>query len=99
MEPQNNLDEHAAAIEKLTARYRELQNQQVRAETNLEMASSHLAKLRQEAQEKYGTCDVDELKAKLDAIESENAKKQLDYERHLDEIEKQVAEIEKGDKA
>ena len=89
-------DQHAEiqAIEQLTQRYNELSEARVRAQTNLENAQKQLEKLQAEATEQFGTCDVEELKTKLQQIESENKQLQLDYQNHLTEIENNLKTVE-----
>jgi len=88
--------DHAGEIEELTNRYQNLSNAQVRAQTNLENAQQNLAKLATEAEQQFGTSDVNELKRQLAEIEAENQKRKSDYQKHLDSIETKLAEVEEG---
>ena len=82
-------------IEKLTERYRELNDMQIRAQTNLENAQANLDSLEKEALEKFQTADVNELKSQLEKMESENQRLQAEYQKHLDQIESDLASVEK----
>jgi predicted nuclease with TOPRIM domain len=87
-------DNSLQSVEKLTDRYKELNDQKVRADTKLEEAQKQLEKLQQEAKEQFGTCDVDELKSQLKKLESDNEKMQREYQKHLDDVESELKRVE-----
>ena len=82
-------------LEQLSQRYSQLHVQRVRAQANLDNAQEQLGQLEKQALESFGTSDLEELKAKLAAMESENEKRLVEYQQHLDTIETNLAKIEK----
>ena len=86
--------EEIQTLEQLSQRYSSLNDQRIRAQTNLENAQAELAKLEQQALEAFGTSDLEELKNKLQTMESENQKRMVEYQRHLDSIESDLAKVE-----
>src|SRR5438445_3945476 len=81
-------------IEKLRERYKALEKQKITAEANLKNSEENLEKLRKQARENYGTDDLEELQKKLEEMKSDNESKCAEYQRHLDEIETQLNEVE-----
>ena len=81
-------------IEQLQARYRDLHTKKIQADTNLENAKSKLKELKDEAREKFGTDDVDELREKLRAMKAENEEKRKKYQAELDRIETALQNVE-----
>ena len=81
-------------IETLKARFENLREKKTRAETLLGTAEQELRRLQTEAQERYGTSDVDTLKSKLKQIEEDNRRKQRDYQSQLDGIDAKLKEVE-----
>ena len=88
-------NEQIQTLEQLSQRYSRLNDQRVRAQTNLENAQSQLDNLEKQALESFGTSDLQDLKSKLAAMESENEKRLVEYQQHLDAIESQLADVEK----
>jgi chromosome segregation ATPase len=82
------------AIEQLQQRYEQLNKQKIQAETKHDSANATLKALKQEARDKYGTDDIDELKRKLAAIKAENEQKRSQYQADLDKIESDLAAVE-----
>ena len=82
------------SIEELQQRFQKLDKRKTQAETNLENAQKQLAALHKEAREKYGTDDVAELRAKLEAMKAENDQKRRAYQAELDQIEADLAAVE-----
>src|SRR5262245_17621342 len=91
MEPNNN---DAQSIEKLRERYDDLKTKRITAEANLQTSTEALEDLKQEARQKYGTDDLDALRAMLKAMKEENEKKRAAYQEHLKTIETKLDEIE-----
>ncbi len=87
--------EQTRTLEQLSQRYSRLNDQRVRAQTNLENAQSQLDALEKQALESFGTSDLQELKNKLAAMEAENEKRLVDYQQHLETIESELADVEK----
>ena len=81
-------------IDALKRRHRELENQKIAAETNLDRATEELDRLRNEAREQYGTDDLEDLRQKLEEMKSDNERKRYDYDRHLAQIETELGRIE-----
>jgi chromosome segregation ATPase len=82
-------------IETLKNRHRELDRHKTTAEANLKNTADQLQKLKDEALAKYGTNDLEQLKAKLAELKAQNYHKRADYQNHLDSIELRLTEIEK----
>jgi len=83
-------------IEALKKRHRDLANQKIAADTNLERATEQLEQLKKDAREQYGTDDLGRLQQLLEEMKQENERKPVEYDRHLAEIEKSLAEIEQN---
>jgi chromosome segregation ATPase len=81
-------------IEQLQQRYDKLHKQRIQAETKLESARTQLESLQKEARDKYGTDDLAELRAKLDAMQADNEQKRAVYQADLDRIEGDLAAVE-----
>ncbi len=81
-------------IEELRKRHKRLEEQKIAAKTKLEASQQTLDELKQQARERHGTDDLEELRRKLEAMKLENERKRADYQRLLDEIERQLAEVE-----
>jgi chromosome segregation ATPase len=85
----------AQDIEQLKKRHAELDKKKTIAETQLKSANEQLESLKKQAMELYGTDDLDELKKRLEAMKAENERRRSEYQKHLDEIEGGLAEVEK----
>jgi chromosome segregation ATPase len=83
------------SIERLQSRYHDLHTKKIQADTNLENATGNPAALKEEACEKFGTDDVDELRSKLDAMKAENEEKRKNYQAELDRIESELKAVER----
>jgi|1185.fasta_scaffold128327_2 chromosome segregation ATPase len=81
-------------IEALKRRHRELADQKIAAETNLERATDQLEQLKHDAREQYGTDDLGRLRDLLEEMKRDNERKRIEYDRHLSEVEKGLDEIE-----
>jgi chromosome segregation ATPase len=82
------------SIEALQERFQQLNKRKIQAETSLDLARQQLETLKSEAREKFGTDDVAELRAKLDAMKADNERKRHEYQAALDKIETDLAEVE-----
>ena len=82
-------------IEALKQTHKELDTKRTKARANLETAQRQLDELKAEARKAYGTDNLDELRSKLLAMKQENEKKRADYQRHLEEIQAKLDEVEK----
>src|SRR5688500_6043641 len=81
-------------IEQLKKRHKELERRKTTAEADLRNATQQLDALKEEARQKYGTDDLDELRARLAEMKQSNEKKRADYQKHLEEIEIRLAQVE-----
>jgi len=81
-------------IETLKQRYEKMRDKKTEAETLLRTAKAELERLQADARERFGTDDLDQLKAKLAAMEADNLKKRKDYQALLDGIERDLKAVE-----
>lgn len=81
-------------IEELRKRYEALNEQRIKVEAQREGALARLKQIRQSAVEQFGTDDLDQLRARLAELTSQNEKMRADYQRSLDDIETRLDEIE-----
>ena len=72
-----------------------MQERKIKAEAQRDGAKDRLEELKKQAREKYGTDDVEELKAKLEQMKAENEKKRAKYQADLDKIDEGLREVEK----
>ena len=82
-------------IEQLKKRHKELERQKTTAEANFQTATEQLETLKQEAREKYATDDPAQLQKKLQEMKNENERKRADYQKHLEEIEAHLTQVER----
>lgn len=81
------------SIKALQKRYADLNEEKIRAETQLEAAQNDLAELSAKAKKLFGTDDVTELQTKLAEMNKANDKMRVEYEKNLDAIETKLTEI------
>ncbi len=81
-------------IETLKQRYETMRDQKTKAETLLGQAQAELERLRAEARERFGTDDLQQLQAKLEAMEADNLRKRREYQALLDSIERDLKSVE-----
>ena len=86
-------NESSQTIEQLTNRYQSLNKQKIEADTNLKNAQKQLADLKSQALEEFGTDDLDELRTKLRDMEQENERNRFEYQKKLDEIERNLESV------
>jgi molecular chaperone GrpE (heat shock protein) len=84
----------AQDIEELRRRYDYLNQKRIRTDANLQNARKRLEELQEQAKKDFGTDDLDELRAKLTEMKSENERKRSEYQESLDRIECELAEVE-----
>ena len=89
------MPKQAQDMEQLRKRYLELERRRITAEANLKTSSEQLEQLKAQARELYQTDDLDQLKAKLETMKKANEERRAEYQRHLDEIEGKLAEVER----
>jgi multidrug resistance efflux pump len=81
-------------MEQLTKRYQQLNDRKIRSAANLDNAKQQLEAIKDELRRAYGTDDIAELRAKLDAMMADNEAKRQNYQAELDTIEGALAAIE-----
>jgi len=81
-------------IEELRERYRKLNEQKIRASANLKTATDQLEQLNAEAKKQWGTSDLAELEKKLAEMREENDRRRADYQKHLETVERALAEVD-----
>lgn len=84
----------AADIEALKKRHKVLDTERTTAQANLANATKQLAELKDEARKLYGTDDLDALRKKLQEMRDENERKRAEYQKHLEEVEAKLAEVD-----
>ena len=98
--PQHGQNDPDALLERelglLKAEYEKLRDEKVRADETLAHLESQLAELSQRAQSQYGTADPGELRAKLSAMRTENARLVEEYRDHITAMRAGLAELEQG---
>ena len=81
-------------IEQLKKRHKELEEKKITAEANLNNAGRLLDELKREAKSKYATDDPAQLQKKLQEMKAENESKRAQYQKHLEEIQTKLAQVE-----
>jgi hypothetical protein len=69
----------AQNIEELRRRYDDLNQKRIRTDENLQNAKKRLEELTEQSRKEFGTDDLDELRAKLTEMKSENERKRSEY--------------------
>jgi hypothetical protein len=82
-------------IEQLKKRHKELEEKKITAEANLKNANQHLDILKQEARKNYSTDDPAQLQKRLSEMKAENERKRAEYQKHLEEIQMKLANVER----
>jgi hypothetical protein len=81
-------------LETLKKEYNDLHTKKITTQANIKNLEDNLAKLRAAAEKDYGTSDLDKLKEILETRRRENEAKVDEYERHVKEIQANLAAIE-----
>ena len=81
-------------IDSLTERFRKLDTEKTRVQTRLDAAQEQLEALLVQAEQEFGTRDLEQLELQLKSMEADNRKKREKYQRDLDTIEQQLQEID-----
>ena len=82
------------SIEELTDEYKRLNERKITTEANLKTATEQLEALQKEAETEFGTCDIEELKAKLAEMDAENEKRRSEYQTLLEGIAADLEKVE-----
>ncbi len=90
-----NESEASQTIEKLRTRYEGLNNEKIKVETQREHASTQLNTLKNQANELYGSDDVEQLKTMLEEMKAKNEAMRSEYQANLDGIDRDLLAINK----
>jgi chromosome segregation ATPase len=93
--PADSKGKAALDIEQLKKKHKELERQKTTAEANFKTATDQLEAIKAEARQKYGTDDLDALRKRLAEMKQSNESKRAQYQKHLEEIEVRLAQVEK----
>jgi phage shock protein A len=88
--------EAQSTIDGLRERFEKLNHQKITTEADLKHAEEDLAKLRKEALDAWGTDDLEELQKRLEEMTRENDRRREEYQKHLDKIDADLAEVERN---
>jgi DNA repair exonuclease SbcCD ATPase subunit len=100
MQPQTRSDEqNRALLARLRPEHENLKRAQIRAETEAERAASEQERIEAEVLAKYGTIDVDELQARIEAGWQRNSDAVDAYQTNLDRVRQAAARIDAEDRA
>lgn len=80
-------------IERLQARYESLNEQKIKVSAQREHAQQRLEELKTQAQDQYGSDDVEQLAAMLKQMKSKNEEMRSQYQAALDGIDQDLAAI------
>ena len=81
------------SIEELRGRYKQLNEEKIKVDTQRDEAVKRLNRLKAEALENFGTDDLLKLQRKLTDMKSQNEKRRTQYQKKLDGIEQKLAEV------
>jgi bacterioferritin (cytochrome b1) len=82
-------------LEILKKDYRDLDTRKIQTETHIKNLEEELQRLREQAQNNYGTSDLEELTRLLEARRRENERLVADYEEHIQGIKDRLADIDR----
>ena len=80
-------------IERLQARYESLNEQKIKVSAQREHAQQRLEELKTQAQDQYGSDDVEQLAVMLKQMKSKNEEMRSQYQAALDGIDQDLAAI------
>ncbi|WP_447701873.1 hypothetical protein [Methylobacterium fujisawaense] len=100
MQPQTRSDEqNRALLARLRPEHESLKRAQIKAETEAERAAAEQERIEAEVLAKYGTVDVDELQARIEAGWQRNSDAVDAYQTNLDRVRQAAARIDAEDRA
>ncbi|WP_408903105.1 hypothetical protein [Methylobacterium radiotolerans] len=100
MQPQTRSDEqNRALLARLRPEHENLKRAQIRAETEAERAAAEQERIEAEVLARYGTVDVDELQARIEAGWQRNSDAVDAYQANLDRVRQAAARIDAEDRA
>src|SRR6056297_372199 len=88
----------ARSIEQRKQEKGKLKERKIQAQTQLKSAEEQLKSLEKEAEDEFGTSDIDELAEKLERMEAENEKQRREYQTLLDKISQDLRAVEQAGK-
>ena len=88
--------ELTARLEKGRTQLRDLESRRARADADLDNAKREENRLRQQAEQEFGTSDLDQLRAKYREMEQANEVAVQEFEQQLAEISTKLQEIAAG---
>jgi hypothetical protein len=80
----------------LREEYRKLHERKIATERDRQNLEGRLKELRQQAEQEYGTSDIEQLRELLEERRRENERMVAEYEQHVREINERLGEIEKA---
>lgn len=89
-----NTDDVLRRLATATRKAEELTRRRATLEARLEEARRTYRRLAETAKERFGTDDLNELRAKLLAMEEDNARKVAEFEANLRDVEQQITQAE-----
>jgi uncharacterized protein YukE len=99
-QPQTRSDEqNRALLARLRPEHDNLKRAQIRAETEAERAAAEQERIEAEVLAKYGTVDVDELQARIEAGWQRNSEAVDAYQSNLERVRQAAARIDAEDRA
>jgi chromosome segregation ATPase len=84
----------AQDIDALRQRHNALNTKKIQAEQDLKNVTRQLDALKKAAKEKHGTDDLEQLKKLLAQMQEQNEQKRTEYQKHLDQIEQELAKVD-----
>lgn len=99
-QPQTRSDEqNRALLARLRPEHDNLKRAQIRAETEAERAAAEQERIEAEVLARYGTVDVDELQARIEAGWQRNSESVDAYQSNLERVHQAAALIDAEDRA
>lgn len=99
-QPQTRSDEqNRALLARLRPEHDNLKRAQIRAETEAERAAAEQERIEAEVLARYGTVDVDELQARIEAGWQRNSESVDAYQSNLERVRQAAALIDAEDRA
>lgn len=80
-------------LKDLQKRFQDFHNRKIQIQTQRDETNKTLDKLRLQAQEEFGSSDLDVLKEKLAAMTEDNQKKVANYDQQLKDIQTKLSAV------
>jgi DNA anti-recombination protein RmuC len=81
---------------KLRDQHRVLHERKIATERDLQNLEERLREMRAQAERDYGTSDIDQLRRLLEERRQENDRMVEEYQRHVEDIQGRLKEIDEG---